>query len=273
MGQKVHPIGLRIGIVKDWRSKWYADRDYAQLLYEDVSIRKAIRSKYVGAGISLIEIGRQAKEVTVDVHAARPGIVIGRGGQQVDELRQRLEKLVGKKVQINICEIRQPSLDATLVAQEIAEQIQRRVPYRRIMKRTIGRTMEAGAQGIKITCSGRLGGGEIARTVTMREGRVPLHTLRADIDYGVTEAKTLLGRIGIKVWIYKGDILPELKDREEETEAAEEVVSEEKNELSNEQEKDKKELRKTNGVEDEAVGIEEQVDDVTTEESKATEST
>ena len=212
MGQKVHPVGLRIGIIKDWKSKWYADKNYAELVHQDCLIRGAIKKKYTGAGISSVDIDRQAKEIAVTVYTARPGIVIGRGGQQVEDLRHQLEKLVGSKVQVNIQEIQYPSLDAHLVAVEIADQIVRRIAYRRAMKRSLFRTMEAGAKGIKITCAGRLGGAEIARSITMREGRVPLHTLRANIDYGFAEAATLLGRIGIKVWIYKGDVLPQPKE-------------------------------------------------------------
>jgi small subunit ribosomal protein S3 len=214
MGQKTHPVGLRLGIIRDWQSKWYADKEYTKLLHEDLRIRDVIRSKYPGGGISGIEIARQASEIAVTIHTARPGIVIGRGGQQVDELRHRLEGLVGKKVQVNIQEIRQPAIDAQLVAADVAEQMARRAPYRRTIKRALFRTMDAGAKGIKICCSGRLGGAEIARTVVQRQGRVPLHTLRADIDYGFAEAKTLMGRIGVKVWVYKGDILPEPKELE-----------------------------------------------------------
>lgn len=212
MGRKVHPIGFRIGIVQDWQAKWYADTHYAESLQEDLKLRRAIQFKYADAAISLVVIDRQAKEVTVTIHTARPGIVIGRGGQRVDELSAYLEKLVGKKVRLNIQEIRQPELDAMLVARTIAEQIQRRIAYRRAMKQAIFRTMQAGAKGIRVSCSGRLGDAEIARRQTMHDGRVPLHTLRADIDYGFTEAHITLGRIGVKVWIFKGEILPEPKE-------------------------------------------------------------
>ena len=225
MGRKVHPIGFRIGVIQDWQAKWYADRHYAESLQEDLKLRQAIQSKYADAAISLVEIDRQAKEVTVSIHTARPGIVIGRGGQRVDELSVYLEKLIGKKVRLNIQEIRQPELDAMLVARTIAEQIQRRIAYRRAMKQAIFRTMQAGAKGIRISCSGRLGDAEIARRQTMHEGRVPLHTLRADIDYGFIEARTTLGRIGVKVWIFKGEILPEPKELAMEEVPAEMAVS------------------------------------------------
>jgi small subunit ribosomal protein S3 len=220
LGRKVHPIGFRIGIIQDWQAKWYADTHYAESLREDLALRRAIQSKYADASISLVEIDRQAKDVAVTIYTARPGIVIGRGGQRVDELSAYLEKLVGKKVRLNIQEIRQPELDATLVARTIAEQIQRRIAYRRAMKQAIFRTMQAGAKGIRISCSGRLGDSEIARRQIMHDGQVPLHTLRADIDYGITEAHTTLGRIGIKVWIFKGEILPEPKELPVEAEPA-----------------------------------------------------
>jgi len=214
LGHKVHPIGFRIGIIQDWQAKWYADAHYAEFLQEDLKLRQAIESRYAEAAVSLVLIARQAKEVSVTIHTARPGIVIGRGGQRVDELRLDLENLIGKRVRLNIQEIRQPELDATLVAKTIAEQIQRRIAYRRAMKQAIFRTIQAGAKGIRVSCSGRLGDAEIARRQTMHEGQVPLHTLRADIDYGFTEARTTLGRIGVKVWIYKGEILPEPKELE-----------------------------------------------------------
>lgn len=211
MGQKVHPYGFRIGVTKDWRSRWYDEKHYTELVHEDIEIRRLIRSTYEEAGISNIEIERKANEVTVTIHTSRPGIVIGRGGQRVDELRTLLENKTGKKVRLNIHEIREPELDAQLVAENIAEQLRRRVSYRRAMKQAISRTILRGAKGVKINCSGRLAGAEIARHETLREGSVPLHTLRADIDYGFAEALTVMGLIGIKVWIYKGDILPEAK--------------------------------------------------------------
>ena len=218
MGRKVHPTGFRLGVIQDWRAKWYAEKHYVQFLREDLEIRRAIRAKYVGAAISLVEIDRQGDKILVNIHTARPGVVIGRGGQRVDEMRQYLEGLIGSKVQLNIQEIRQPELDAYLVAEAVAEQISRRVAYRRAMKQAILRTLEAGARGMRISCAGRLAGAEIARREVSHRGQVPLHKLRADIDYGFTEAHTTLGRIGVKVWIYKGDILPEAKVEEVEAE-------------------------------------------------------
>lgn len=211
MGHKVHPLGFRLGIIKDWRARWYDSKHYTELVSEDVDIRRIIRSTYREAGVSLVEIERKANEVTVTIYTSRPGIVIGRGGQRVDEVRLLLEKKTGKRVRLNILEISQPELDAQLVAENIAEQLRRRVSYRRAMKQAMSRTMLRGAKGVKIRCSGRLGGAEIARHETMREGSVPLHTLRADIDYGFAEALTSMGLIGIKVWVYKGEILPEPK--------------------------------------------------------------
>ncbi len=214
MGHKVHPLGFRLGVIKDWQSKWYSETHYAEFVHEDNMLRERIKTKYPEAAISLIEIDRQAKDVTITLYTARPGIVIGRGGQRVDEMRQYLEQLTGKKIRLNIQEIRQPELDAFLVARSVAEQIERRVAYRRAMKQAIFRTIQAGAKGIKVSCAGRLGNAEIARRQTSAQGQVPLHTLRADIDYGFTEAHTTLGRIGVKVWIYKGQILPEAKVEE-----------------------------------------------------------
>jgi small subunit ribosomal protein S3 len=209
LGQKVHPIGFRIGVINDWRSKWYADKNYTEFFQEDVRIRKLIESRSSEAGISKLDIERWANEVVITAYTARPGIMIGRGGQRVDELRRSLESLCGKKIRLNIQEVREPELDAYLVARSVATQIERQVAYRRAMRRAISRTMQAGAKGVKIMVSGRLGGAEIARKATFHEGRVPLHTLRADIDYGLCEARTLLGRIGVKAWIYRGDVLPE----------------------------------------------------------------
>jgi small subunit ribosomal protein S3 len=231
LGHKVHPIGFRLGIIKDWQSKWYSEAHYAEFVLEDNRLRESIKAKYPEAAISQIVIDRQAKDVTITLHTARPGIVIGRGGQRVDEMRQYLEHLVGKKIRLNIQEIRQPELDAYLVARSIAEQIERRVAYRRAMKQAIFRTIQAGAKGIKVSAAGRLGNAEIARRQTSHQGQVPLHTLRADIDYGFTEARTTLGRIGVKVWIYKGQIMPELKAEmveEKPAEAAPAVEAEEK---------------------------------------------
>jgi len=221
LGRKVHPLSFRIGGIRDWQARWYADDNhYAEFLQEDFKLRQAIQSRYAEAGISQVEIERQANEVSITIHTARPGIVIGRGGQRVDEARLHLEQLIGKRVRLNIREIQQAELDAYLVARAVAEQIEHRIAYRRAMKQAMFRTMQAGAKGIKISCAGRLGGVEIARRQTMHQGQVPLHTLRADIDYGFTEAHTTLGQIGVKVWVYKGDILPEPKEIEfEETPA------------------------------------------------------
>jgi small subunit ribosomal protein S3 len=237
LGHKVHPSGFRIGVIRDWQAKWYAEKNYIDFLQEDLKLRQAIESRYTDAGISLVEIDRQANKVAVTIHTARPGVVIGRGGQRVDEMRLYLESLIGKRIQLNVLEIQQPELDAYLVARAIADQIEHRVAFRRAMKQTIFRTMQAGAKGIRISCAGRLGGVEIARREVTHQGQVPLHTLRADIDYGFTEARTTLGRIGVKVWIYRGDILPELTSPEveetptkveESAEAVSEVKPEEK---------------------------------------------
>jgi len=210
MGHKVNPNGFRLGVIRDWQSKWYgSNKQYLEYLHEDLKLRKAIIGKYPEAGISQVVIDRQSNRIAVTIHTSRPGIVIGRGGQRVDEMRQYLEKMVGKKIQLNIQEIQQPELDAFLVARNVADQIEHHLAYRRAMKQAIFRTLQAGAKGMRITCAGRLGGAEIARRLMMHEGRVPLQTLRADVDYGFTEAATTMGRIGVKVWIYKGDILPE----------------------------------------------------------------
>lgn len=214
MGHKVHPTGFRLGVIYDWQSKWYADRNYTELLHEDLRIRNEIMSKLADAGISRVEIDRNANQVTIGIHTAKPGIVIGRSGQKVDELRSDLEKLTGKRVRININEIRVPELDAYLVARSIAEQLQRRVAFRRAMKQAVARTMARGALGVKVQIAGRLGGAEMSRRETEKAGRVPLHTLRADIDYGQAEAHTTFGRIGVKVWIYKGDVIPERRPAE-----------------------------------------------------------
>ena len=209
MGQKVHPHGFRLGYVYDWDSKWYADRTYTEQLHEDLSIRRSIRDRLPDAGIAKVEIERNANQVTVTVHTARPGIVIGRGGQRVDELRTGLEKVTGRKVRVNINEIRLPEVEAPLVARAVAEQIERRVSHRRAIKQAAMRAMQRGAKGVRIRISGRLGGADMSRTDQERQGRVPLHTLKADVDYGTAEASTTLGRIGVKVWIYKGDMVTE----------------------------------------------------------------
>ena len=205
MGQKVHPHGFRLGYIYDWNSKWFAGRDYAKLLREDLIIRGTINQLLPDAGISSVEIERNANMVTVSINTARPGIVIGRGGQRVDELRAALEKASGRKIRVNINEIRMPEVDAALVARAVADQLERRISHRRVIKQAISRAMQRGALGIKIKVSGRLGGSEMSRKDQGMEGRVPLHTLKADIDYGTAEARTTLGRIGVKVWIYKGD--------------------------------------------------------------------
>ena len=224
MGHKVNPTGFRIGVIKGWQGKWYADRHYANYLEEDLKIRKAIETKYPEAAISSVDIERQANQVVATINTARPGIVIGRGGQRVDEARVYLEKIIGKRIQLNIKEVQQPELDARLVARSIADQLERRIAYRRAMKQAMARTMQAGGKGIKVAVAGRLGGAEIARGLNMHEGRVPLHTLRADIDYGFVEAKTVMGRIGVKAWIYKGEILPEMKTEEPEAPPVEAVA-------------------------------------------------
>lgn len=213
MGQKVNPHGLRVGVIKDWDAKWYANKDnYSELLHEDIEIREHIKEKMFEAGISRIVIERAANRLKIDVHTARPGMVIGRGGSEVDALRQEIENMTGKTVQINVVEVDKPELNAQLVAENIAQQLLRRVSFRRAMKKAMDRAMKMGAEGFKIMSSGRLGGAEMARTEGYQEGSVPLHTLRADIDYGFAEADTTYGKIGIKVWINKGEILPEVDE-------------------------------------------------------------
>jgi small subunit ribosomal protein S3 len=213
MGQKVHPNGFRLGYIYDWKSKWYADRTYTEQLHEDLGIRNKIKEMLPDAGISRVEIERNANQVTVSINTARPGIVIGRGGQRVDELRTNLEKLTGRKLRVNISEIRVPEVEAPLVARAVAEQIERRVSHRRAIKQAAMRAMQRGAQGVRIRVAGRLGGADMSRTDQERQGRVPLHTLKADVDYGTSEARTTLGRIGVKVWIYKGDKIAEERER------------------------------------------------------------
>jgi small subunit ribosomal protein S3 len=207
MGHKVNPTGLRLGINRTWDSRWFASRDYSKQLHEDLSLRKYLREKLSGAGVSKVVVERPAKKARVTIHAARPGVVIGKKGQDIEKLRGDLAKLTGSDVNLNIVEIRKPEIDATLVAENIAQQLERRVAFRRAMKRAVQSAMRLGAQGIRINCSGRLGGAEIARIEWYREGRVPLHTLRADIDYGVATAKTTYGTCGVKVWIFKGEIM------------------------------------------------------------------
>ncbi|MBD8976730.1 30S ribosomal protein S3 [Veillonella magna] len=211
MGQKVNPHGLRVGIVKDWDAKWYADKDYAANLHEDVKIRNFLKKTLFIAGISRIEIERTNKRIKLVIHTAKPGMVIGRGGAGIEDIRKALKRFTDKQIDVNIAEIKQADMDAVLVAENIAGQLERRIGFRRAMKQAVGRTMRLGAKGIKVMVSGRLGGAEIARSESYREGSIPLHTLRANIDYGTAEAHTTYGCIGVKVWIYKGEVLPEAK--------------------------------------------------------------
>ena len=211
MGQKVNPHGLRLGIIKTWDAKWYADKDYAKNLHEDIKMRDMLKEKLYTSNVSQIIIERAANRVKVTIHTAKPGMVIGRGGSGIENIKKWLKELTGKNVDVNIAEIKQAELDATLVAENIAAQLEKRIAFRRAMKQSVTRTMRMGAKGIKVMVGGRLGGAEIARTESYREGSIPLHTLRADIDYGTAEAHTTYGRIGVKVWIYKGEILPEAK--------------------------------------------------------------
>ena len=213
MGQKVNPHGLRVGIIKDWDSKWYANKkDFSDLLIEDNKIREYIKTKLYAAGIAKVEIERAANRVKVSISTGKPGMVIGRGGVGVEELRAELEKLTGKSVVVNVEEIKNPDMDAVLVAESIAEALERRISFRRAMKQAIQRTMRAGAKGIKTSVSGRLGGADMARTEGYSEGTIPLQTLRADIDYGFAEADTTYGKLGVKVWLYKGEVLPQARN-------------------------------------------------------------
>ena len=206
MGQKVNPIGLRLGIVRGWDSSWYGGKDFSEKLVEDEKIRKYIQARIPKGSISKVVIERTLKRITLTIHTARPGIVIGKGGSEVDKIKEELKKITGKDVQINIYEIKRPEIDAKLVGEAIAQQLQARISYRRAMKQSISSAMRVGSQGIKIRLSGRLGGAEMARTEEYKEGRIPLHTLRADIDYAVSEAQTIYGKIGIKVWVFKGEL-------------------------------------------------------------------
>ena len=215
MGQKINPNGFRLGITTDHKTRWYADKGYAEYVAEDVKVRKYLHKTLERAGISSVEIERRSERVTIFLYAARPGIVIGRNGAEAERVRAELEKLTGKQVQLNILEVKNPEIDAQLVAQGIAEQLSARVAFRRAMRKAQQTAMRSGATGIKIKCSGRLGGAEMSRSEFYREGRVPLHTLRADIDYGFFEAKTTFGRIGVKVWIYKGDLTAKELAREQ----------------------------------------------------------
>jgi small subunit ribosomal protein S3 len=209
LGQKVNPIGLRLNIVKTWNSIWYAEKDYATFFIEDQKIRKFLKKRLYHAGVSKIEIARTGDKVRVKIHTARPGIVIGKKGAEIENLKADLQKLTSREFHVDIQEVRRPEADAQLVAENVAMQLERRMPFRRVMKKAVNVALKFGSKGIKIACSGRLGGAEMSRTEWTREGRVPLHTLRADIDYGVAEAKTTYGIIGVKVWIFKGEILSE----------------------------------------------------------------
>lgn len=209
MGHKVHPVGFRLGINQPWQARWFADRDFAQVLKEDLKMRQEVAQRYRGAGVSRVDIERQGQVITLTVRTSRPGMVIGRDGKRVDEVRQALEALTKKRVKIQVSEVYQPELDATLLAYSVAEQIERRVALRRAMRQTAARAIQAGAKGVKIICSGRLMGSDIARRQVVQQGSMPLQTLRADIDFAVVEAHTLLGRIGVKAWVYRGEVQPQ----------------------------------------------------------------
>jgi small subunit ribosomal protein S3 len=217
MGQKTHPIGYRLGVNRTWNSRWYAEKDFAKLLHQDVKIRKMVKEKLYHAGIAKVEIERSGDQTRVIIHTARPGIIIGRKGAEVDKLKASLEKEYGNQVYITVKEIKKPELDAQLVSENISAQLEKRVAFRRAMKRSIAAALRLGAQGIRVCVAGRLGGNEIARTEWYREGRVPLHTLRADIDYGFAEAHTTMGQIGVKTWIYRGEVQPTLAGKSEST--------------------------------------------------------
>ncbi len=221
MGQKVHPCGFRLGVNQDWRAKWYAEKNYTRFLLDDLKLRGVVEQQCPGGAVARVEIERPGDEVHLTLYSARPGILIGRGGQNVEMLKSDLEKVSGDKIRLTIREVEHPELEALLVARSIAERLEERIPFRRAMRQAAFRTLQAGAKGIKITCNGRLGGLEIARSETLRQGQMPLHKLRANIDYGFTEAHTLMGRIGVKVWIYKGDIIPEKKEKNATAETSE----------------------------------------------------
>ena len=208
MGQKVNPHGLRVGVIKDWDSKWYAEADFADCLVEDYQIRKFLKKKLYSAGVSKIEIERTSDRVKIIISTAKPGMIIGKGGAEIEKVRAELQKMTTKKVVVDIKEVKRPDREAQLVAENIAQQLENRISFRRAMKSCMGRAMKSGAKGIKVTCSGRLGGADMARTETYSDGTIPLHTLRADIDYGFSEADTTYGKTGVKVWIYRGEILP-----------------------------------------------------------------
>ncbi len=212
MGQKINPIGLRTGVIRDWEAKWYADKDFADLLHEDLKVREYIETNLKDASISKVEIERAANRINIAVHTGKPGMVIGKGGSEIDKLRTALNKLTGKRVHINVVEVKKIDMDAKLVAESIARQLENRVSFRRAQKQALGRALKAGAKGIRTQVSGRLGGADIARSEGYNEGTVPLHTLRADIDYAHEEADTTYGKLGVKVWIYRGEVLPVKKD-------------------------------------------------------------
>jgi small subunit ribosomal protein S3 len=214
MGQKVNPYGFRLGVTTDWKSRWFSERDYKKYLHEDIEIRRYLKRNLTHAGISRVEIERTRDRVRIDIHTARPGVVIGRRGAEADRIRADLDKMTGKQVTLNILEVKGPETDAQLVAQGVAEQLASRVSFRRAMRRAINSAMKGGAKGIRVQCSGRLGGAEMARTEFYREGRVPLHTLRADIDFGLAQGRTTFGMVGVKVWIYRGDVLPSREEQE-----------------------------------------------------------
>lgn len=215
MGSKIHPHGLRVGVIQDWDAKWYADSDFADKLHEDLRIRKFIAKRLEDASVSRVEIERAANRVNISIHTGKPGMVIGKGGSEVDALRNKLTQLTGKRVHVNVVEVKKPDMDATLVAKSIAEQLENRISFRRAQKQAIQRAMRAGAKGIKTLVSGRLNGADMARSEGFSEGTVPLHTIRADIDYAHEEADTQFGKIGVKVWIYKGEVLPEIDKNQE----------------------------------------------------------
>jgi small subunit ribosomal protein S3 len=221
LGQKVHPCGFRLGVNQDWRARWYAEKNYTQFLLDDLRLRRVIERQCSGGAVARVEIERPGDEVHLTVYSARPGILIGRGGQNVEILKSELEKVSGDKIRLTIREVDHAELEAPLVARSVAERLEERIPFRRAMRQAAFRTLQAGAKGIKINCGGRLGGLEIARSETIRQGQMPLHKLRADIDYGFSEAHTLMGRIGVKVWIYRGDIVPEKKEKSATTETSE----------------------------------------------------
>lgn len=221
MGQKVHPCGFRLGVNQDWRARWYAEKNYTQFLLDDLKLRRVVEQQCSGGAVARVEIERPGDEVHLTLYSARPGILIGRGGQNVEILKSNLEKVSGDKIRLTIREVDHPELEAPLVARSIAERLEERIPFRRAMRQASFRTLQAGAKGIKINCGGRLGGLEIARSETVRQGQMPLHKLRANIDYGFSEAHTLMGRIGVKVWIYRGDFAPEKKEKSATTETGE----------------------------------------------------